>query len=126
MPLVTRPGQPDDVGELLAKLQAPLPDRLVADAPEGEHLLDHPKAQRKAKVQPNRVADQLRREAGVGVLGRACHASLIPAPRCSGNPPRRQLDDARTVSGLVVSATGRTSLSKAAVRPKEISEAQRV
>jgi hypothetical protein len=32
----------------------------------------------------------------------------------------------RTVSGLVVSATGRTSLSKAVVMPKEISEAQRL
>jgi hypothetical protein len=45
MPLVAGSGQPppDDVGELL--LQAPLPDRLVADAAEGQHLLDHPKAQ---------------------------------------------------------------------------------
>src|SRR3954463_13901775 len=32
----------------------------------------------------------------------------------------------RMVSGLVVSATGRTSLSKAAVMPKEIRDAQRL
>ena len=54
MPLVVGPGQPpaDDVGELLAKLEGPLPDRLVADhdAPESQHLLDHPKAERKAIV----------------------------------------------------------------------------
>jgi hypothetical protein len=45
MPFVARSGQPpaDDVGELLAELQPPLPDRFVADldAPEREHLLDH-------------------------------------------------------------------------------------
>jgi hypothetical protein len=52
MPLVAGPGQPDDVGKLL--LECPLPDRLMADldAPKSEHLLNHPKAQRKAKVQP--------------------------------------------------------------------------
>src|SRR4051794_20735192 len=100
MPFVARPGQPsaDDVGELLAKLESPLPDRLMADldAAEGQHLLDHPKAQRESKVQPHRVADQLRREAVAGVegLGRARHAGLIPDPRCSPTPPRRQLDDA--------------------------------
>src|SRR3712207_3906643 len=102
MPFVAGPGQPptDDVSELLAELEGPLPDRLVADldAAEGQHLLHHPKAQRKAKVQPDRVADQLRREAvaGVGVLGRARHARLIADPRPSGNPALRQLDDARS------------------------------
>src|ERR687898_2484511 len=101
MPFVAGPGQPpaDDVGELL--LEAPLPDRLVADldAAEGQHLLDHPKAQRESEVQPDRVADQLRREAVAGVegLGRARHASLIPDPRLSGNPTHRQLDDAVSV-----------------------------
>jgi hypothetical protein len=40
-------GLPDDIGELLAELEPPLPDRLVADldAAEGQHLLDHPKAE---------------------------------------------------------------------------------
>jgi hypothetical protein len=91
-------GLPDDIGELLAELEPPLPDRLVADldAAEGQHLLDHPKAERKSIVQPDRVADQLRREAVAGVegLGRARHAGLIPEPRPSDNPARRQLDDA--------------------------------
>ena len=76
----------------------PLPDRFVTDldAPERQHLLHHPKAERKAKGQPDRVADQLGREAvaGVGVLGRARHARLIADPRPSGNPALRQLDDA--------------------------------
>src|SRR5690349_25045788 len=100
VPLVVVPGPPptDDVGELLAKLQTPLPDRLMADlnAPEGQHLLDHPKAQGKAEVQPDGVADPFRREAVAGVegLGRARHGRLIPDLRRSGNPPRRQLDGA--------------------------------
>ena len=81
--LVAGPGQPsaDNVGELLAELQTPLPDRLVAnlDATEGQHLLDHAKAEWKPEVQPHRVDDQVRREAvaGVGGLGRARHAGLI-------------------------------------------------
>src|SRR5688500_12608539 len=100
VPLVAGPRQPsaDDIGELLAKLERPLADRLMADlnAPEREHLLDHPKAQRKAKVQPDRVDDQLRRKAGVGVLGRARHASLThpaQATRPAANltmPPRHR------------------------------------
>ena len=48
MPFVARAGQPppDDVGELL--LERPLPDGLVTDldAAEGQHLLDHAKAER--------------------------------------------------------------------------------
>src|SRR4029453_299797 len=97
MPLVAGPGQPppDDVGELLAELEAPLPDRLVTDfdAPESEHLLHHPKAQRKAKVQPDRVADQLRREAVAGVegLGRACHGFSYPTPAAQAPRPAANL-----------------------------------
>jgi hypothetical protein len=85
VPLVAGQGQPpaDDVGEFLAKLQAPLPDRLVADLDisKSKHLLDHPKAQRKAVAR-------------VKGLGRARHVGLIPDPRSSGNPARRQLDGA--------------------------------
>src|SRR4051812_28373143 len=100
MPFVAGPVQPpaDDVGEFLAELEAPLTDRLVADlnASEREHLLHHPEAQGKAKVQPDRVADQLRREAVAGVegLGRARHGRLIADSQRSGNPTRRQLDEA--------------------------------
>jgi hypothetical protein len=100
VPLVAGPGQPppDDVGELLAELEPPLPDRLMTDldAPEGQHLLHHPKAQRKAKVQPDRVADQLWRIAMAGVKGlaRSRHGRLIADPRRSGNPAHRQLDGA--------------------------------
>src|SRR3954464_13929503 len=58
MPLVARPGQPpaDDVGELLAELEAPLPDGLVADldAAEGQHLLNHAQAEREAEPEGQR------------------------------------------------------------------------
>jgi hypothetical protein len=100
VPFVAGPGQPptDDVGELLAKLEPPLADRLVADldAPERQHLLNHSKAEREPEVQPNRVADQLGRKAMAGVkgIGRARHAGLITDPRPSGKPARRQLDGA--------------------------------
>src|SRR3954466_16296138 len=64
-------------GGALGKLPRDLTE---PDAPESEHLLHHAKAQRKSKVQPDRVAEQLRRKAVVGVegLGRACHGRLIP------------------------------------------------
>jgi hypothetical protein len=66
------------------------------DAPESQHLLDHPKAQGKAKVQPDGVADQLRGEAlaGVGDLGRTRYGRLIAGSPCSGNPTHRQFDGA--------------------------------
>jgi len=94
----------DDGGVRLAEInafgvalraQTPLADRLVADhnAPKREHLLDHPKAQRKSIVQPDRVADQLRREAvaGVGGLGRACHGRLIPTRAAQAPQPATNL-----------------------------------
>src|SRR5690349_23376192 len=132
VPLVVVPGPPptDDVGELLAKLQTPLPDRLMADlnAPEGQHLLDHPKAQGKAEVQPDGVADPFRREAVAGVegLGRARHGRLIPDLRRSGNPPRRQLDGASGTAprsgraagtGRVRASSGRPASPAAASAP---------
>ena len=58
MPLVAGPGQPppDDIGELLAELQAPLADGLVADleAAEGQHLHDHAQGERKAEPEGQR------------------------------------------------------------------------
>src|SRR3954469_12588548 len=90
MPLVAKSGQPsaDVVGEFLAEPQPLLPDRLVTDfdAPESEHLLNHPKSQGKPEVQPDRVADQLRRKAmpSVGRLGRSRHGCLIAGSHLSG------------------------------------------
>jgi hypothetical protein len=67
-----------------------LPDRLVRhrDTTGGQHLLDHAQAQREAKVQPDRVADDLGRISITGVkrvLGRRHPAALahriVPAKR---------------------------------------------
>src|SRR3954462_9700218 len=75
MPLVSGTGQtpPDPVSKVLAELERPLPHTLMADddAARGQHLLDHAQAEREAEIQPDSVADHLRREtvAGIGWLG---------------------------------------------------------
>ena len=67
MPLVTRPGSPPPhlVGEARTELQTPLPDALVRDdhTAFAQQQFDVPKAQTEYVVQPDRVADQLSREA---------------------------------------------------------------
>ena len=52
-------------GKGLAELQRSLPDRLMADQDTagGQHLLDHTQAERKAKVQPDSMADHFSRKA---------------------------------------------------------------
>jgi hypothetical protein len=71
VPLVARVWQPtpDLVGEGLAELAPPLAHGLVAhlDAAGRQHLFHHAKAQRKAEVEPHRVADDLARKAIAGV-----------------------------------------------------------
>src|ERR1700751_2695155 len=61
VPLVAALGgaPPNAVGELAAKFQTPLPDRLIGhrDAASRQHLLNHAQAQREPKIQPYRVAD---------------------------------------------------------------------
>src|SRR4051812_17990687 len=68
---------PDPIGEGLAELEGPLPHALMAndDAARGQHFLDHPQAEREAKVKPDSVADDLGRKpmAGVAGRGRRCH-----------------------------------------------------
>src|SRR3954447_2253554 len=97
VPLVAGPRQPaaDLVRERLAELQRPLPHRLVADgdAAGGQQLLDHPQAEREAEVEPDRVADDLRREAVTGVGGRARrrHARPVAGPPPARNLPRANL-----------------------------------
>ena len=51
-------------GELGPELDRPAPDRLVADvdAALGEQLLNVPKAEREAEIQPHRMADYVRRK----------------------------------------------------------------
>src|SRR3954468_6141227 len=74
----------------LAELQRPLAHGLVADgdAARGQQLLDHPQAEREAEVEPDGVADDLRREAVAGVGGpdRLRHARPV-----AGAPPARNL-----------------------------------
>ena len=78
----------DLVGDRLAEFEAPLPHRLVADgdAAGGQHLLNHAQAERKAEIQPDRVADDLSREAiaGIdrvpGVVMPACIACRLALP----------------------------------------------
>ena len=100
VPLVTdsRQSPPDLVGEPLAKLQRPLPHRLVTDddAAGGQHLLDHPQAQREAEIQPDRVADDLGRKAVTGISVRS--ERLVRA----GYPlPPAMATDARQVDGAI-------------------------
>src|SRR6201997_3860135 len=51
----------DAASEFPAEFEAPLPDRLVRhrNVAGGQHLLDHPQAQREPEIQPYRVADDL-------------------------------------------------------------------
>ena len=78
----------DLVGKTLAKLQRPLPHLLVADQDASccEHVLHHPEAEPKSKVQPDSMADDLSREAMAGIarMVRRFHPSHIPQ---SCHPP---------------------------------------
>src|SRR5438045_9465556 len=71
------------VGEFPAEFTAPLPDRLMRhrNASGGQHLLDHAQAQREPKIQPYRVADDLRGVAIAGinrVSSRRRHPARLP------------------------------------------------
>src|SRR4051794_22435570 len=93
VPLVAGTGQPpaDPVREALAELERPLPHGLVADndAAGGHHLLRHAQAERETEVEPDGVADDLRREpvAGVGGPGRWRHARPVADLPVVRNPP---------------------------------------
>src|SRR4051812_44741015 len=71
------------------------------DPAGGQHLLDHPQAEREAEVEPNGVADDLRREAMAGVAGAEGHGhpARLPVPVCHRNPAR-QLDGAPWLKGV--------------------------
>ncbi|EIM24367.1 hypothetical protein MicloDRAFT_00070200 [Microvirga lotononidis] len=85
VPLVTRCRKTavDLIGKTLAELQRPLPHRLMADqdAAGSQHLLDHPRAKGKSKIQPDGVADYFRRKTVAGVARGTCrgHTSSMPA-----------------------------------------------
>jgi hypothetical protein len=90
VPLVagSRKTPADLIGKALAELERPLPHGLMADQdPAGrEQLLDHPKAQRKPKIQPHAIADHFSREAVTGVARVTGRFHPSPMPR-SGHPP---------------------------------------
>src|SRR3954470_7536560 len=92
VPLVARAWQPtaDLVGEALAELARPLPHGLMAhvDAAGRQHLFHHAQAQRKAKVEPDGVADDLAGKAVAGIrgLGAGCHAGHLPGSAFPAKP----------------------------------------
>jgi hypothetical protein len=93
----------DPVGEFPPEFEAPLPDRLVRhrDATGRQHLLDHAQAQRKPKIQPYRVADNLSRVAVAGVnrVSRRHHPPVYPTNPAPTKPPFGQLDGAQRHAG---------------------------
>jgi hypothetical protein len=86
------------VGELAAKFQTPLPDRLIGhrDAASRQYLFDHAKAEWKPKVQPDRVADDLSRVsiAGINRIAKRRHPAHLPDQPGSTKPALGQLDGA--------------------------------
>ena len=59
-----QPFCPNASGCLLTKLQRPVPHRFISriNTANSQHSFDHSKAQQKAKIQPDCVADELQRE----------------------------------------------------------------
>src|SRR5829696_8109313 len=89
VPLVSGTGEPvpDLVGERLAELARPLADRLVADrlvadrdAAGRQKLIHHAQAQGEAEGEPDRVADDLGREAIASVVGAGGRRHLARLP----------------------------------------------
>ena len=83
MPLFASPGlaTTDLIGKNLTELQAPLADRLVGqEHPARSHqLLDVPEAEGEAKLQPDRVADDLGREPMTGIVSMTgIHPPILP------------------------------------------------
>ena len=66
------------------------------DAARGQHLLDHAQAEREAKIEPDGVADDLRRVsiAGVNWVSRRRHPARLPDQLGSTKPALGQLDGA--------------------------------
>src|SRR6201981_1702997 len=84
VPLVAALGRAptNAVGELAAKFQTPLPDRLIGhrDAASRQHLLNHAKAERNPKMQPSPLADDPSRLpiAGVNRVSMRRHPARLP------------------------------------------------
>src|SRR5689334_15850122 len=92
MPLVANPGQAatDLIGEALAELARPLSHGFVADddAARRQQLLHHAQPERKAKIQPHGVADDLggKPMALVAGVSGGRHSTRLPTPVRQRNP----------------------------------------
>jgi hypothetical protein len=87
------------VGEFPTAFQAPLSDRLIChrDAASHRHLLGHTQAQRKPKIQPDRIADHL---GGVAIasikwLSVRHHPKQISEDADASKPQALRLDGAQ-------------------------------
>src|SRR3954462_11807469 len=100
---------PDLIGEVLAELQRPLPHTLVADndAARGQHLLDHAQAEREAKIQPDRVADDLSGKAMPGIAGaNGCrHPVRLPDLLPIRKPASSQVDGADKTGMMILNGS---------------------
>jgi len=74
----TRSPAPQLAGEKRAEFEHPAPDRLVGDLEPafGKQVLDVAEAEREPKVEPDRVLDDIRREA-MTMKGRAGHHAIV-------------------------------------------------
>src|SRR6516162_8905935 len=109
MPAVARPratpAQPSrDRG---TELQHPTPHRFIGDVEPafGQQLLDIAVAQGEAKVEPNRVLDDLEREAMAAVAKRG-HADILADQPLSPDPVSVTMPDGGSASDYCATLTG--------------------
>ena len=85
MPFVAelRRAAADFIGEVPTKFLRPTPHGFMADdnPPHGQHVFNHPQAERETKIKPNRVGDHLGGETMTTVQGViSFYPRSIPAP----------------------------------------------
>ena len=85
MPFVAklRRAAADFIGEVPTKFLRPTPHGFMADdnPPHGQHVFNHPQAERETKIEPNRVGDHLGGETMTTVQGvMSFHPRSIPGP----------------------------------------------
>jgi len=78
------------MGKELSEFQRPAADGLVADLDPalGHEVFDVAKAQRETEIQPNRVADDVRRESVTGI-GYGLHRFRLPAFGAQASKPEK-------------------------------------